>query len=352
MKGKLSVIVPVYNTEKYLRQCLDSIVNQTYKDLEVIIVDDGSLDYSGAICDDYAKKDGRITVIHKKNKGLADAWNDGIAQASGEWITFVDSDDWLELDYFESMFLGGVETIDILCAGGCYVNIVNGLQKMEKSFEKEFLLGPAEKEILLIKTLVRLPDQAGNRYRNLGFVWDKIYRRSFIKEKKLKFDTGYVAKCAWIDALFCFQAFMSANEVQGVASIGYHYREVADSSTKRYNKNLPKAYEAFFYKIYYELEDEKMDKRLLSAIYARTMEGWAAILNKKLFHPNNPQRPLEVYRELASIRTWPYFHDAIWSKDNTYLTKKQFYLKYILRIPSGRLLRFLWVIKKYRYVIR
>lgn len=90
---KFSIIVPVYNTEKYLPQCLDSIINQTYKDLDVVLVDDGSLDNSGSICDEYAKKDKRIKVIHKRNNGQASARNDGIKMASGEYLCFLDSDD-------------------------------------------------------------------------------------------------------------------------------------------------------------------------------------------------------------------------------------------------------------------
>lgn len=101
---KLSVIVPIYNVEPYLRQCLDSIVNQTYRNLEIILVDDGSPDNCGAICDEYAEKDERIFVVHKQNGGLSAARNDGIARATGEWITFVDSDDWCDTDYYEQLF--------------------------------------------------------------------------------------------------------------------------------------------------------------------------------------------------------------------------------------------------------
>ena len=101
MGSKISVIIPVYNVEPYLRQCLDSVVNQTYKNLEIIIIDDGSPDNCGAICDEYAAKDKRIQVIHKENCGLSAARNDGLARATGEWIAFVDSDDWCELDLYE-----------------------------------------------------------------------------------------------------------------------------------------------------------------------------------------------------------------------------------------------------------
>ena len=105
MNEKLvSVIVPIYNVEAYLNRCIDSIVNQTYKNLEILLIDDGSTDYSGKICDEYAKKDKRITTIHKKNGGLSDARNVGIEKANGKYITFVDSDDYIDIDYIEYLY--------------------------------------------------------------------------------------------------------------------------------------------------------------------------------------------------------------------------------------------------------
>lgn len=100
----VSVIVPCYKVERYLPKCIDSILNQTYNKLEIWLVDDGSPDGCGKICDDYAKKDSRIKVIHKANGGLSDARNVAIDQATGEWITFVDSDDCIAADYIETLY--------------------------------------------------------------------------------------------------------------------------------------------------------------------------------------------------------------------------------------------------------
>lgn len=99
--AKISVIVPIYKVEKYLKRCVDSILNQTYRDLEVILVDDGSPDGCPAMCDEYAKKDSRIKVVHKKNGGLSSARNAGMKMATGEYVSFIDSDDWIALDTYE-----------------------------------------------------------------------------------------------------------------------------------------------------------------------------------------------------------------------------------------------------------
>ena len=99
----ISVIIPVYNVELYIKQCLDSVINQTYTDLQIIIIDDGSTDGSKAICEEYANRDSRMVFISQENAGVSSARNKGIEQATGEWISFVDADDWLELNAYEKI---------------------------------------------------------------------------------------------------------------------------------------------------------------------------------------------------------------------------------------------------------
>lgn len=112
---KLSVIVPVYNTEKYLRDCIKSILAQTFTDFELILVDDGSTDASGAICDEYGHKDGRIAVIHQPNGGVTAARKRGVEAAVGEYISFIDSDDWIEADMYRNMLIeASVNAVDII----------------------------------------------------------------------------------------------------------------------------------------------------------------------------------------------------------------------------------------------
>lgn len=104
MNPKISIIIPVYNVEPYITDCIDSLINQIYKDFEVLLIDDGSSDCSGNICDEYANKDKRLRVFHKKNEGVSSARNLGLIEAAGEWICFVDSDDWIDPNTLSSIF--------------------------------------------------------------------------------------------------------------------------------------------------------------------------------------------------------------------------------------------------------
>ena len=117
VKKMISVVVPIYNVSKYLPKCIESILHSTYKNLEVILVDDGSTDECPTICDDYAKKDSRIKVIHKKNGGLSDARNKGLDIATGEYISFIDSDDYIDADLYESVIKEFDENIDVVVFG-------------------------------------------------------------------------------------------------------------------------------------------------------------------------------------------------------------------------------------------
>ena len=128
----ISIIVPVYNVESYLRKCLDSILAQTYRDLEILVVDDGSTDGSGAICDEYAGKDDRIKVFHTENKGLSCARNLGLDSANGDWIGFVDSDDWIELDMYEVLLRKAEKTGADVVECGVYEEHSDETIKREK----------------------------------------------------------------------------------------------------------------------------------------------------------------------------------------------------------------------------
>ena len=172
----ISVVVPIYKVEEYINKCLDSIINQTYKNLEIILVDDGSPDNCGKICDDYVKKDKRIKVIHKINGGLSDARNKGIEKAKGEYITFIDSDDYIEKEYVELLYKTIIEEDSDIAIGSHTVLYETGME-LKKATGEKTLLTPK-------KVLERILYDDNIDYS----AWAKLYKIELFK--KIKYPKG------------------------------------------------------------------------------------------------------------------------------------------------------------------
>lgn len=206
MDSKISVIVPVYNVEQYLPQCLESIINQTYNNLEIILVNDGSTDTSGTICEHYALQDNRIKVITKPNGGLSSARNVGLQEATGEFIAFVDSDDWLEPDIYQTSIelFNSEEAIDIVI------------------FHFAIELGKTSQEF----TLKRLPNIITGKEAAYAYecddiapaVWYKIYRRHIAIEEL--FPEGRVYE----DIAYTYKVLLKSRQIAVLRQVGYHYR--------------------------------------------------------------------------------------------------------------------------------
>lgn len=171
----ISVIVPVYNVEKYLSRCLNSLINQTYEKLEIILIDDGSTDQSGCLCDEYSRKDKRIKVFHKKNGGLSSARNLGLKYASGNYISFVDSDDWLMLDTYEYMMkLICEKQADVVQCGFCRTNKNIKVPKIKEQI-KEYYNKDVEQYYMKYST------KTGSYS-----VWKFLYKKELIEEIKFR----------------------------------------------------------------------------------------------------------------------------------------------------------------------
>lgn len=181
----VSVIVPVYKVEKYIHRCVESLVNQTFKDIEIILVDDGSPDDCPAICEKLARNDSRIKVVHKKNGGLASARNAGMAVASGKYIGFVDSDDDVELNMYEKMFdVAEKYRVDFVMAD--YQRILQNGDSFTKSLDIDS--GLYERENIIEKVFPVLIMRESIEYGPLLSVWRCLYRSAFLKKNGLAFD--------------------------------------------------------------------------------------------------------------------------------------------------------------------
>ncbi|MEI7668283.1 MAG: glycosyltransferase family A protein, partial [Erysipelotrichaceae bacterium] len=161
----ISVIVPVYNVEKYIDRCVSSILNQTYKNLDIILVDDGSQDKSGQICDEYALKDNRIKVLHKSNGGLSDARNKGIELSKGEYISFVDSDDTISNNFIDKLYNLCVNYSSDISM--CYFKQFTS----EISFNREH-----ESRIDIFTNIQMLENLINEKYVQSTVAWNKLYK--------------------------------------------------------------------------------------------------------------------------------------------------------------------------------
>ena len=215
MNPLVSIIVPVFNVEKYLEECLDSILNQTYENIEVILVDDGSTDSSGKICDEYLKKDSRIKVFHKTNGGLSDARNYGVENSNGEYIIFVDSDDYLSKYTLEF----SIKEIKDAAADILVFAIKREKEEKEILEYKKNIFNREEGIIELFK---------GNLYRFSA--WGKIYKTSIVK--KYKFPEGKIHE----DQATTYKYFLDANKIAYIDYVGYiYYKRENSILTKKYN---------------------------------------------------------------------------------------------------------------------
>jgi len=175
---KISIIVPVYNVEKYLQQFFDSIMTQTFQDFEVLLIDDGSTDKSGEMCDEYAKRENRVRVFHKRNGGVSSARNIGLSEAKGEWIYFSDADDRLYPNTLE-MLLKEIGADCAMSIGGYEVYDENGNLVYSESDRD---CGIMDKDSALLQMF------RANPYIYQGYVWNKLYKREVISNNKLIFD--------------------------------------------------------------------------------------------------------------------------------------------------------------------
>lgn len=226
MKKIISVIIPIYNVERYVGKCIDSICRQEYRDLEIILVDDGSQDHSPEICDEYSKIDSRIKVLHISNQGVAAARNIGIQNACGDWVMFVDSDDWLEsgciekisahLDNDTEVFIYAYKKI--FCKKSIF-----GRYFGEKTFDSREQLDFLQRWIL---NQYLVPEDFA-----ISAVWGKLYRKSVLDKEMLRFESGVEIG---EDKIFNLYIFQNVSKVKYVDEFVYNYRIAEKSRMNRY----------------------------------------------------------------------------------------------------------------------
>lgn len=222
---KISIIIPVYNVEKYIKKCLNSIKHQTYKDIEVILVDDGSTDNSGKICDEYSKKDSRFKTYHIKNGGPSRARNYGLDRITGDYVTFVDSDDWLDIDVFEKIYN--------VIMGKSYDIILYNLRRIYKKRRIETNIFEDEEVVLYkeaIEKILLIPEKVTDKdISALKGICCKVYRKELLEELRFNEDMNYCE-----DMFFFLQVLSKVEKVHYINGVYYNYRARKGSVSDMY----------------------------------------------------------------------------------------------------------------------
>lgn len=264
----VSVIVPVYRTpENSLRHCIDSILTQTYDKLDIILVDDGSPDNCGNICDDYVTRDHRIKVFHKENGGVSSARNFGLQQSSGKYVLFVDSDDWLEQNAISILIANQHITNADLLICGYYAGNAK-ICKKRNNIEK--LSGIAIPEAI-----------AGSRKYVMGYLWNKLFHKQIIDKFHLSFDEK-VSFCE--DSLFCQEYASHCDKVICISQALYHYENNLDSVTHaKVNKrslSVLTAYESIISFCAAKYHSSQLLERLYANYYCHYIRNLRRIKNE------------------------------------------------------------------------
>lgn len=220
----ISIIIPIYNCEEYLARCIESVINQTYPNLEIILVNDGSTDKSSVICDKYAKKDSRVKVIHKANGGVSSARNLGLENSHGNFISFIDSDDSIDKNMYSEM----KKMIEETNSDICFCNI----KYIRNGNIEEIKLG--DKEIFNREEILK----SFFDYNGVNLAtWNKLFRTNVIKNIRFREDISIRE-----DALFCAEAFDNSKKICHFKKMpyNYYYREGSALNSKNLNKDITK----------------------------------------------------------------------------------------------------------------
>ncbi|SCZ80177.1 glycosyltransferase family 2 protein [Pseudobutyrivibrio xylanivorans] len=291
----ISVIVPVYNVESFLDQCVTSIINQTYSNFELILVDDGSKDSSGAICDEWYKKDSRIKVIHQSNGGLSAARNSGLDQAKGDYVCFIDSDDFVKENYLEAFMI----TMSKTDADIAICDIISAkLAEPEKPLDSVIQFTAKECRAWLTNPIAR-------EYVLMVVSWNKMYKRELFNE--LRFEKGKLHE----DEFMINKLLRMVNKVTFVPVKSYVYRNNEESITGKNNNNDIRhlhGIDAYVERIKSALEDEDDDKE-----FAAITLKWALLKLADFYRNGNPSMQNAVKKK----------YDAIFNEYQWLLTDKQ-----------------------------
>ncbi len=313
-KPKVSIVVPVYNTEKYLKRCIDSIMNQTLEDIEIIIVDDGSKEECALFCDEIAKTDSRIRVVHKQNAGLGYARNSGIEAATGEYIGFVDSDDYIDPLMYEKLYIAAQKCdADLALSGICFVDgnmFGKSGECIKKSFfEKDTLFEKEDMKNLLLGVVGALPNEPDDSRYGVS-VCKNIFKISLLSEEKIEFLSE--RQILSEDTLFMVDFIKRAKKAVGIPGAYYCYCRNEGSISKSYNRQRFEKSIIFLDELEKRIADF-VEKKEYKIYLDRLIQGFGRILcSQEIMHAECKKIKFSILRNrLKEIVTCDKIKDVL-----------------------------------------
>lgn len=342
-KTFISFIVPIYRIpDDFLKKCIDSIINQDFKKIEVILVDDESPDKCGEICDEYASKDKRIKVIHQKNQGVSVARNVGIDIAVGEWIAFVDADDWIEPNYVEKFYEMSLKTKSEIIICDCYVNY-SSRQVKNKFFRDNCIeANMKEKDRFILQYLCNkiYNDDLGTA--DVGAPWGKIYKREFLNKNKLRFDPKLIRM---EDNVFNLFAFEKAESIYYEEGYLYHYRKSDFSGFRRFTPNIVNYYELVFKELEDFIDKYKKSNEFSIAKDIKIVKSIYVYCKMYYLHKDNTLSKKEINSEYKALLNKDLYRNAIKNVKYKYLSSVEKIFVVCVKLKMLSIIRILMKIK-------
>lgn len=340
--AKVSIIVPVYNVEEYLENCVRSLTDQTLNDIEIILVDDGSPDNCPVICDRLAATDNRIKVIHKPNGGVSAARNDGCKQAVGDYVIFCDSDDWMEKDAVEKLYDKAVETSADIIIGDVYQ--VRGESKHRSVFyEKDFVTDDRSFIDELIKadiyrTYCPIPPKEGPAF-GYGGPWNKLVKRSLLISNDIYFDLR--VKGIFDDILYTAHILAAANKIAYISVPVYNYRIIDTSITHSFKPNVLEINDAIFNSWREFFAEQNSAGKFNEAFYACIIRRLEESIRTYFVNKKNTKTKHELRIEYKKVVAFEPYATALRNVNLKKISKKQ---KLIVILSRLNFVSLLWKI--------
>lgn len=347
--SKISIIVPVYNVEKYIDKCLESLVNQTLQDIEIIVVDDGSPDNSSAIYNKYAKQDCRIKIIKKKNAGVSEARNTGMEIATGDFFMFVDSDDWMPVDGCEILYNEYLRTKADMILADAYI-VTDGQAVKNDIFKDAFTTEDSNFFKAYQKACIGYcynPNPAVKwNIPGLGSPWNKLFNSKIIRDYNLKFDPYVMG--IYDDNLFTLHYVMKIKSMSYIKSPVYYFRIVTGSLTQGYKANTLDINSRIFEKINEFMEKTGDKEYYMEAFYVYIIRRFSKSMNVYFFAKNNKKNLKESFAELKAVMNSEPYKTAIKNVNLNNLLYNHKIVVIMARLNSPRLI---WLCLKFKRAI-